>query len=121
MRLAIAVLLMGMCACARKPEWKPDEWAKNPPVACSSIDPERIKLEQSYSQTGKLADGGAWFSGAWLTSCATWHVDFTVKKDDGAIQCFADPKHGREDGRLLAVDPYDPRVIVVALNDGCHQ
>ncbi len=91
--LLMSIVLAG---CARNPAPEPplSEWAKAPPVACPTV-------------------------------CAVWRLKLdALLKDqvgglDAQITCVADPNGRNGAARVIAVDPSDSRVVVVAFDDGC--
>lgn len=63
-------------------------------------------------------DGNGVYSGS--TVCAIWKLSYAPDKPQpGSVTCIADPYGGRTPGRLIAIDPVDPRLVNVEIGGGC--
>lgn len=85
----IAAMMMAGCGKKDAPTTRDDTWASRPPVICPTV-------------------------------CAVWNLTWDAPKfNPNAISCLTDPDVPGQAGKLIANDPNNPRIVVVALNAGC--
>lgn len=54
--------------------------------------------------------------------CQVWKLKLDATKlRSGGFECVMDPRGLNGPGRLIAVNPNNSRIIVVALGDGCYE